>query len=643
MTIFLSTLIVGLASGALYGLTAMGLVLTYKTSGVFNFAHGATGAAAAYLYYQLKVKSGVPTVIALIITLFIAAPIAGLLLERMGRRLAGATTANKVVATIGLALAVQGLLTYHFTATALSFPNVLPTQSVKIGAVFVGYDQIISFVLALAIAVGLYLFFRLLPLGVQMRAVVDDPDLLALSGTSATRVRGTAWVLGSIFASMSGILLAPTVGLDATLLTLIVLQAFGAAAIGTFSSLPLSYAGGLVIGILSKLSLGYLSQYNGLADLSDAVPFIVLFAVLLFVPTKRLVESGGKARAQAPPRSILPERVRLAGGGLFVVAAFFAPELVGAKLPVYSDMLCFVVIFASLNLLVRTSGQVSLCHAGLAAIGAASFSHFAVDLHVPWLIALVLAGLVTVPVGALIAIPAIRLSGLYLALATFGYGVLLEKLVYPLSSVFGKFTSLRVPRPAGFTSDRSFYYVLLAVALAACATVGAVNRTRLGRLLRGMSDSPTALETLGLSVNATKVLVFCVSSFLAGIGGAVFVARAQTADSIPFISFNSLVWLAVLAISGRGRQSAAVIAAFVLEVLPSFTTDPKLGLLFTPSFGVIALIAALVASRPRTAEATAAGAANPAVPGTTGYDRVTLRGRVGPVGARLAFAAGISR
>ncbi len=107
MTIFLTTLIFGLSSGALYGLTAMGLVLTYKTSGVFNFAHGATGAAAAYLFYQLKVLNGLPSLVALFITLFIAAPIAGLLFERMGRRLAGASTANKVVATVGLALAVQ--------------------------------------------------------------------------------------------------------------------------------------------------------------------------------------------------------------------------------------------------------------------------------------------------------------------------------------------------------------------------------------------------------------------------------------------------------------------------------------------------------------------------------------------------------
>jgi ABC-type branched-subunit amino acid transport system permease subunit len=173
----------------------------------------------------------------------------------------------------------------------------------------------------------------------------------------------------------------------------------------------------------------------------------------------------------------------------------------------------------------------------------------------------------------------------------------------------------------------------------ACGLVGAVNRTRLGRLLRGMSDSPVALETLGLSVNVTKVLVFCVSSFLAGVGGALFVAQSQTVSSLHFIPFNSLIWLAVLAISGRGRQSAAIIAAFVLEVLPSFTTDPKLSLLFTPAFGLAALVGALLASRPRAAEAVSTAGSMVAA----GHDRVSLRGRVGPIGSRLAVAAGASR
>ena len=133
---------------------------------------------------------------------------------------------------------------------------------------------------ALVSAVGLYLFFRYSRLGVAMRGVVDNPDLVNITGTNPTGVRRWSWVIGTIFAAMSGVLLGPVLGLNALLLILLVVQAYGAAAIGYFSNLPLTYVGGLLLGIGAALCTKYVGDVQWLGGLPASLPFIVLFIAL---------------------------------------------------------------------------------------------------------------------------------------------------------------------------------------------------------------------------------------------------------------------------------------------------------------------------------------------------------------------------
>jgi len=592
--------IAGLTSGSIYGLAAMGLVLTYKTSGIFNFAHGAIAAGAAYIFYELHTKHGVAWPIAAALCILVAAPVAGVVIERVARGLADAPPAAKIVATVGLLLVVQGTLTSIYGAAVINFPPFLPTRSYRFAGVNIGADQLIAMAIALLAAAGLYAFFRFSRLGVAMRGVVDNPDLLELGGTSPAAVRRRAWVIGSSFAALSGILLAPSIGLDAILLTLLVVQAFGAAAFGLFSSLPLTYAGGLVVGVGATLSTKYVADIPNLAGFPPSLPFLVLFALLLFAPKGRFVEAGAIARRLVSDRQPLPPALVWVGRATLLAALLLVPAVVGSRLPVYSNAVIFIVVFLSLRLLVRTSGQVSLCHAAFAAVGAAAFSHFASSsgLGLPWLVALLLAGLVTVPIGAFVAIPAIRLSGLFLALATFGFGILVERMGFSTGLMFGASGARHAPRPGallGLTlnSDKGFYYVCVAVALAVCAAVFAVNRSRLGRLLLAMGDSPTALVTHGANVNVTRVLVFCISAGLAGIAGALFAALSGSISGVGFGAFASLTWLTVLAIAGSGEFSAAFIAAFVLAALPSYANSQRYSDLQPVLFGVLAISAAL--------------------------------------------------
>ncbi len=425
-----------------------------------------------------------------------------------------------------------------------------------------------------------------------MRAVVSDPDLLDMAGTSPVRVRRLAWSIGCAFAALTGILIAPTLGLDATLLTLLVVQAFGAASIGLFENLALTYAGGLFVGVSAALATKYVSNVRSLIGLPSSIPFLVLFGVLVLVPSHRFRLAG---RLRPPP--VAPARIpaRITGPAMVGALGLLAvvPWLVGSRLPTYTNALTFALVFASLALLLYLSGQISLCHAALVAVGATTFSHLTHGMGVPWLPALVLAGLATMPLGAIVAIPAIRLSGIYLALATFGFGILIQNIVFGTGLMFGGRGYRMAPRPTFAHGDRAFYLVVLAVVAAGCGLAVLVARGRLGRLLRALGDAPVALSTEGLSINTTKVIAFCISAGLAGVAGALLIAAPGEASGTAFGPFNSLTWLAVLAICGRRMLLSSALAAAALVVVPAYL--PSSFLTIEPMvFGGLAMLAVLV-------------------------------------------------
>jgi branched-subunit amino acid ABC-type transport system permease component len=600
MKALLPFVITGIATGSLYGVAAMGLVLTYKTSGIFNFAHGAVAAGSAYIFFELHTRMGLPWPMAAAIVMLVAAPAAGILMERIARGLADAPPATKIVATVGLLLAVQGTATAIFGSTALFYPQFLPKRSFEFGGVIVGADQIIMMALAALSAGGLYVFFQSSRLGVAMRGVVDNAELLDLTGTNPNRVRTQAWVIGTVFAAASGILLAPTIGLDAFLLTLVVIQAFGAAAVGRFSSLPLTYLGGILIGVGAAISTKYVAEIPTLAGFPSSLPFIVLFGVLLM--TKRGTFLEGATRPHVVDhRHALPGWLPRSGRILGVGIAVLVPLVAGARLPVFTNAVIYVLIFLSLRLLVRTSGQISLCHAAFAAVGASTFAHLSSGVGLPWPVALVAAALATAPLGALVAIPAIRLSGLYLALATLGFGVLVERLVFPTALMFGGTGTRHAGRPAlsglNLASDKGYYGVCLAIVLAVALGMYWLNRSRLGLLLQAMADSPVALAAHGVSVTVTRVLVFCISASMAGLAGALFGGLSGSISGVGFGAFQSLTWLAILVIAGTGEFSAAALAAISLAVIPAYIHFAFYANWQPVIFGGLAVVAALAQGR----------------------------------------------
>ncbi|MFC5747898.1 ABC transporter permease subunit [Actinomadura rugatobispora] len=598
-------LVSGLAIGAVYGLIGTGLVVTYKTSGIFNFGHGALATVAAYLFYWLHIDQGLGWQVSAAVTVLLAGPLMGLVMELIARRLAPQRVPMKIVGTAGLILLVQGLGTIKYGPDPISVESFLPKaeESFALGSVNVHYKYVFTAAIAVAAVGALWALFRFTRTGLAMRAVVDDPDLLDVKGIDPVRVRRIAWLIGSTFAALSGVLLLPLVGLEPIALTFLVVTAFGAAAIGAFTNIPLTLLGGLALGVASDITKNYLLDVTWLSGVPSSLPFLILVAVLLLTPKRRL-RPPSIVEHRPPPQWQAPGRVRLATAVVVVALLATVPLFAGTKLTFYIVGLTQVVMFLSLGLLVRTSGQVSLCHAAFGAIGAVAFSQLAVDHGLPWLVALLLGALIVVPVGALVALPAIRLSGLFLALATLGFGIMVERLFYPLNWMFTPLSNGReMPRPSFAEDDRAFYYFVLALVVVIAAAAVAVERARLGRMLRGMAEAPVAVSTAGLSTNVTKLLVFCLSAFVAGISGILYGATLHSAGTtdVHYTSFHSIILLAMLALAPFGGPWYAIFVGMT-AILPGYFPGADTGYWLNAAFGLFAVQVAMAGGTPPAPE-----------------------------------------
>ncbi|MDT3445634.1 MULTISPECIES: branched-chain amino acid ABC transporter permease/ATP-binding protein [unclassified Pseudofrankia] len=589
--------VAGIVTGAIYGLAATGLVLTYKTAGILNFGHGAIATFGAYVFYYFYVQQQASWIVAAVVAVLVAGPVAGLVMEFVARRLSHQRTAWKIVGTAGLILLMQGAGTLKYGPDTRPVRQYLPSgnEMFRLFDVNVRYSQVTVLVAATLVVLALTVLFKKTRLGLTMRAVVEDPNLADVQGVSPVRVRRVSWVLGCTIASMSGVLILPFLGLDPILLTFLVVQSFAAAAVGRFASISMTFVGGILVGVGEAVISRYELTYPALLGMSKALPFVVLIGAMLLLPKRTLLPPSTFEHRPAllwhGPRSLRFAAYVVVFGALASVP-LWAP---GYKLtPYWTGALTMAMMILALGLLVRTAGIVSLCSAAFAAIGAVAFSQLQLEAGFPWILAILAAGLIAVPVGALVAIPAIRLSGLFLALATLGFGLLVERLLYRRGWMFTTLAAGRsMPRPSWAQSDVAYYYVVMAFLLATVVLVGVIHRARLGRLLWALSDSAKAVSTLGVDVRVTRVIVFCTSAFIAAVAGALYGAMLGSVGPTNsyFTSFNSVVLLAILALAPF-RVPWYGLFAGITAVIPGYLPGENTTSVMNVLFGFFAVLVA---------------------------------------------------
>ena len=290
MSDFASYTVLGLSLGAVFALAALGIVLIYRVTGVLNFAHGAMGMFATFVAWGAVYTWHQPVWVAVLLALGFAALLGLFLQFAVFRLLVGRPPVVKAVATIGILLALQSAASLIWGNTQYHEPiRVVTGRSVIVARVPVGPDQVLIVVTALVLALVLAAFLTYTRFGIAMRAVSDDPVAAALWGVPVWLVGAVSWALGSVLAAIAGILITPFINLDTVSLTLLILDALAAALVGGLVSLPLTVAGGFLLGLLESYPSMWFKNSLGFPKL---VAIAVILAVLLLRAPRGLLRTG---------------------------------------------------------------------------------------------------------------------------------------------------------------------------------------------------------------------------------------------------------------------------------------------------------------------------------------------------------------
>jgi ABC-type branched-subunit amino acid transport system permease subunit len=494
----------------------------------------------------------------------------------------------KLVAALGLLVGVPALVQalWFGTRAKLRPPAVGPTPEhfYRWHSYGIDSNQVAVVVATVLVVVGLGFLFRSTALGLRMRAVVESPRLLQLQGVNAERVATSAWILSSVMAALAGVLLAPLYArVDANNFTVLMVAAIAAAAFGGLRSIPLTLLGGIVLGVGQEVLTKYLPLGNELVKgFRPSVPFILLFALLLFRPGLRrpdVVDPLAGVSAPPPPLAATLRDARLERLNRVLFPSFVAAFL-GVSLFVLPSFWLFLVtqgivmsvIFLSFTVIVGMAGQISLCQATFAGVGAFTTAQLATNHGVPVLLGMVAGAAVAAVVGAIVALPALRLGGLYLALATFAFGLMADNMVFPQSWAGNGQSGISVPRPklgpVDFTANRSFFLLAMAVFALCALAVVLVRRGTTGQRLAAVRGSEVAAETIGIDPRRAKVVAFALSAALAGLGGALLASLQGTVSGDSFTYFYSLFWLVLVVTTGVRTVEGAVNAGMALVFVP---------------------------------------------------------------------------
>ncbi|MEU9858316.1 ATP-binding cassette domain-containing protein [Streptomyces sp. NPDC047974] len=585
----------GLVSGALYALLATGLVLSYSASGLFNFAHGATAYLTALAFYELHSGLGWPAVPTALLLVAVVAPGLGWALDRlMFRKLAKVGETAQIVATIGLlvALPAAGRWTVELLERAgapvlpadnqFGLPGVGPSPAVSwqpLDGVGVDSDQLITWIATALAATALWILMRHTRLGLRLRAAVDDRTLTELRGIDADRLSSIAWMLSSALAGLAGVLATPLLGLSAHDYTLFLFVSATAAVLGRFLSVPLAFAGGLALGVLQNLVAGYASFTDDITGFRTAVPFLILFAGLV-VLTRR-GRAAGTAAADPPPVDYLAGRSRARRWVVWMAAAaLLGTAFYTVTTPFWSGILAqglaIGLVFMSFTVVTGLGAMVSLAQAAFVT-GAALVAGLLMSHGWPFAAAAAVGTAAAALLGAVVALPALRLGGRALALATLALAFLADQVLFQLGWLRNGDTGWEIPRPVvgpvDLGDDRALGLTLVLLSAAAVAALTRLRASRWGRAMLAVRSAPEAAAASGVSVVRTKLLLFTLSAGLAGFGGILYASYNTRITATDFTAMTGLVWLAVVVAAGVRRPQFAVVAGLVFAVVPHLMTQ----------------------------------------------------------------------
>lgn len=578
MTEFIQIGIDGLVVGTIYALIALGFSIVYRVTGAISLAQGGFVILSALVGFTFTETLGMPALVglplAVVITTIFGTVLGALTFVPALSRL---SNSNVLMITVGMLTLLEGLTFILWGSQPYAPPPFSGGDPVSIGSVRIPTQDFWVFATVAVVLAGLWYLIGYTRLGRALRACSENPTAASLVGVNVTRVTVLSFMLATALAAIAGVVVAPTTTLQFDTGGLFTISGFIAVVIGGLSTSGGALVGGLLLGLATQLATAYMSSL-----FSSAIALLILLGVLVWRP-------GGLIRSGVVRRQDVREEKRVLGHllrfppktamWLSVVGLAIALGLpfVVTSSGVMSSLTIAAIQFIALiglDLLMGYCGQVSLGQAGFMAIGGYTAGYLVINFNFPPLLA-ILAGMGLSLVCALIlAVVTLRLRGLYLALATLAFSLLVDSFAVGFIDITGGPSGLvGVPSfsIAGFDFDTSLsmYYLAVGVSVVVLLMLFGGLRSRFGRAIIAIRTDQMAASALGVNVVRYKLVVFSISAVLASLSGSLY-AFSFNFLSPDMVGVNkSFELVSMMVIGGEGTLIGSLFGCILLTLLPT--------------------------------------------------------------------------
>jgi branched-chain amino acid transport system permease protein len=569
-------LIGGVITGAIYALLAVGYSLVFSVSGALNLAQGAFVALGALVMYTFTHNAGLPLPVAFIASLAVVCAAIGIIEWTVIRpAVTRISHTNLLMMMGGLLTAFEGAAFLIWGSNPISLNQFSGSKPITVGGLSVPTQAfwVVGAMLA-ALALLSWVLMRT-RLGRGLRATSENITAARLMGVPVDRMILLSFVAAAALGVIGGAVIAPLTSLDYSSMASYTNEGLIAVSLGGLGSVYGSVAGGLVLGIVEALVSGYVSSL-----FSTTISLIILIAIIFLRPQGLLGRSRGRrmdvadraaGRSYAPPK--LPRPVLLGGAAVIVVVMALLPDIIPSddlRAVNITGIFCLTII--GLDLLTGIAGQVSLGQAGFMAIGGYLTAILTTHYQVPTLLALLAGCGGSVLVAVVLGLICGRLRGMYLAIITLAFGILVEGLANGLSITGGPSGIGGIPPITvgsfQFDTDSSFYYLIWIIVGVALVLTANLVRSNRGRILRAMHGDQVGARSLGLHVTRAKVVVFAISACMASIAGSLYADYFRYLSPDQVGSAESLQLITMLVIGGMGTLFGPLIGVALLTYLP---------------------------------------------------------------------------
>jgi ABC-type branched-subunit amino acid transport system ATPase component/ABC-type branched-subunit amino acid transport system permease subunit len=561
---FFEFVVLGLGISAIYSLLSCGIVLIYRGSGVVNFAHGAFTLIGAITFSEIR-TSGAPTWLALLAAVVAGALLGAIVQNPIMFTLRNAAPVTRLIAILGVMIIIESAATLKYGAQVTFVPPILPTTVWTVAGISIQSGQLILFGIATVIVIGLSVFQRTVPSALATRALPENETAVSALGWSPNNLATMNWAIGGALAGLAGALIVPISGLVVTNMVLLVVPALAAALVGRFNSFTWAFVGATGIGICQSLITRYVQQPGA----SNGFPFLIIIAVLII---------SGRG---LPVRNFVNQRLTALGSGRIRWFLVFVVSAVAIILVLFvftssvdyavTASLATAVVLLSIVVLTGYAGQLSLAQFSLAGLGAYVAGRLVAAAGVPFWLAVIIAVIAAVPIGALFALPALRTRGATLAVITLGLGVAIQSLLFDNNNYTGGYagTNVGTTRLFGINIDpldypKRFGTFVLVVFILLALVVANIRRSATGRRMVAIRGNERAAASLGLSVMRTKLLAFMIATAIAAMGGICLAfTNSYILYNASFTYFQSIEAVGYGVIGGVGYVLGALFGSLL--------------------------------------------------------------------------------